>query len=226
MQNHTAPLDQPAGTTRSHTDFIERTYFTAVSSILVILSLVAFSDNLVTDRGQPSNGDPKFVVHGILWLTWFSLFVVQSRLIRRGGRTLHRKLGMITLAVGVGVILSTGYIFAVTHTGWQEMFVFARANRFLMVGFAVLLTLAFLHRTRPARHKRFILMANLYVLEPILDRVAGHLELNNAVFVLLAWNALFASAFLYDWATLGRAHPITATAFGVFCLAWAAAGLL
>jgi hypothetical protein len=69
------------------------------------------------------------------------------------------------------------------------------------VGFAVLLTLAFLHRTRPARHKRFILMANLYVLEPILDRVAGHLELNNAVFVMLAWNALFASAFLYDWAT-------------------------
>lgn len=127
MEVQTPSRSESRGRTGFHTAFIEQTYFTAVSSILVVLSLVAFSDNLVTDRGQPSNRDPKFIVHGIFWLAWFSLFVVQ-----------------ITLAVGVGVILSTGYIFAVTHTGWQEMFVFARANR--------------------------------YVLEPILDRVAGHLE--------------------------------------------------
>jgi hypothetical protein len=40
-------------------------YFSIVSVLLLFLSVVAFSDNLFTDVGQPSNRDPKLIVHGL-----------------------------------------------------------------------------------------------------------------------------------------------------------------
>jgi hypothetical protein len=42
------------------TDRVWGRYFSIVSTLLLLLSIVAFSDNLFTDVGQPSNRDPKF----------------------------------------------------------------------------------------------------------------------------------------------------------------------
>ena len=225
MPNPAAPV-APAPMVLDRAGLVERTYFIALSSFLLLLSLIGFSDNLITNVGQPSNRDPKFVIHGLFWLAWFTLFVVQSLLIQKGRRATHRRLGVLTMWVGVGVILSTVYIFVVNYAGWREMFIFAKVNRFLMLGFVIFLGLALKHRGRPRLHKRFILMANLFVLLPIIDRVSARLDLNPDLFMLLCWNGLFASAFLYDRAVLGRTHPITAVGYGGFWLAWATAALL
>jgi hypothetical protein len=40
-------------------------YFSGISVLLLLLSIIAFSDNLFTDVGQPSNRDPKFIIHGL-----------------------------------------------------------------------------------------------------------------------------------------------------------------
>ena len=66
------------------------TYFSIVSVLLLVLSVVAFSDNLFTDVGQPSNRDPKFIVHGVFGLAWYVLLATQANLVRaRVGR--HRR---------------------------------------------------------------------------------------------------------------------------------------
>jgi hypothetical protein len=43
-------------------------YFSIISVLMLSLSIIAFSDNLFTDLGQPSNSDPKFIVHGLFGL--------------------------------------------------------------------------------------------------------------------------------------------------------------
>jgi hypothetical protein len=35
------------------------------------MSIAAFSDNLFTNIGQPSNRDPKFIIHGLFGLAWY-----------------------------------------------------------------------------------------------------------------------------------------------------------
>ncbi|MFD2099326.1 hypothetical protein [Flagellimonas iocasae] len=57
---------------------MEKYYYPIVSSLLLVLSVLAFSDNLFWDIGQQSNSDPKFIVHGLFMLAWFITFVVQS----------------------------------------------------------------------------------------------------------------------------------------------------
>jgi len=40
-------------------------FFPIASFLLLFLTIAGFWDNLFTDVGQPSNSDPKFIVHGL-----------------------------------------------------------------------------------------------------------------------------------------------------------------
>jgi hypothetical protein len=63
---------------------IRRRYFSVAAALLLALTLLGFSDNLLINVGQPSNGDPKFVVHGLLCLAWMAIFAAQANLVRTG----------------------------------------------------------------------------------------------------------------------------------------------
>ena len=45
-------------------------YLSITSALLLFLGVVAFSDNLLTDVAQPSNRDPKFIIHSLFGLAW------------------------------------------------------------------------------------------------------------------------------------------------------------
>lgn len=199
---------------------MKKYYFSVASFLILLLSVMGFSDNLFTDISQESNADPKYVIHGILCLAWMILFVVQSNFIRKGDFGTHKKLGVTGMFIGVGVVFSTFYIFIVTYPGWSQLTFFAKANRFFMTSFAVLLFLSYAKRNNFIQHKRLILLATLYMLEPILSRSSDHLGMDAFTAVPLIWNIFFISFFIYDWLTLRRIHPITYLGFIWFYLVW------
>jgi hypothetical protein len=197
-------------------------YFQIVSVLLLIFSFIAFSDNLITDVGQESNKDPKFIIHGLLMFSWFILFVVQANFIRKGDYKTHMKWGMAGMIVAIGVFLSTVFVFIAVYNGWDAMPFYAKANRFFMLSFAVLIFLSYLNRQNGTKHKRYIYMASLLILEPILSRVTGNLHIDNVeAFVAIVWNGLFISLFMYDWLTLNKIHKITWIGFVWFYVVWA-----
>lgn len=121
-------------------------YFQTASIFLLILSVIAFSDNLITDVGQKSNSDPKFIIHGLLMFAWFIIFVVQTNFIRKGDYKAHMKWGIAGMLVAIGVFLSTVVVFITAFKGWAAMPFFVKANRFFMLSFAVLVLLGYLNR--------------------------------------------------------------------------------
>ena len=141
-----------------------KSYFSRASIVLLLLSVFAFSDNLVYDIGQPSNSDPKFVIHGLFFLAWYILLVIQTNFIRKGNIRAHRTWGIWGMAIGAGVILSTFYVFYAIYEGWGAMDGGVRANRIFTVTFAGMLVWAYLRRTQPALHNRLIFVCTLYVL--------------------------------------------------------------
>ena len=203
------------------------TYFSNVSVLLLALSIVAFSDNLFTDIGQPSNRDPKFIVHGIFGLAWYVLLATQANLVRVRNLLLHRKLGIATFIVAIGVTLSTLYLFVVLWKGWPNMEPDVRANRLLLPGYAVCLLLAWRLRARSDWHKRLIFVGTFFMLGPVLDRIYDPLVMSWAkpMFPLLytkqvdeigflmfrwgCWIGFFLSLALYDWKTLRYVHRVT-----------------
>jgi len=199
-------------------------YFQIVSIFLLILSLIAFSDNLITNVGQESNSDPKFIIHGLICYAWFILFVIQANFIRKGDYKAHIKWGIVGMVTAIGVFISTVYIFVVVYEGWDAMPFWVKANRFLMGSFAVLVVLGYLKRNNAVQHKRYMYMATLYMLEPILGRVGEHIglveDLAFDLFEAGVWNALFISLFIYDWKILKKIHPISWMGFIWFYIVW------
>lgn len=204
---------------------MKRNFFFYTSLALLLLSLVGFSDNLIYDIGQKSNSDPKFIIHGLFFLAWFVILVVQSGYIRKENIKVHMAVGITGMLVGLGVILSTFYVFVAIYKGWSVMPFYVKANRFFTTSFAILLLLAYVKRKNSVQHKRYLYIGTLYVLGPILDRVAGKIMnvdelLPVVIFELIIWNALFISLFVYDWHTLRKVHVISWVGFIWFYTVW------
>lgn len=212
-------------------------YYSVTAALLLFLGVVAFSDNLFTDVGQASNRDPKFIVHGLFGLAWSVLLVVQANLVRVRRVALHRRLGIATFLVGVGVTLSTLYIFVVLWKGWDLMAVQVRANRLLLPGFALSLVLAWWTRGRADWHKRLLFAGSFLMLGPVLSRAYDPLivswmeplfpeltarvdEVGFLAFFIGGWIGFFLSLMVHDWRSLRRVHPVTLAGFAWLLLAW------
>ena len=203
---------------------MRKNYFFWTSLFLLFLSVFAFSDNLFYDVKQESNSDPKFIIHGLFFLAWFIILVIQTGYIRKGNYKAHRALGIAGMLIGLGVIISTFYVFVAVYKGWTVMPFFVKANRLFTTSFAILILLAYLNRKHGIKHKRYIYVGTLYVLGPVLDRVAGKLMINTdagtIVFNTIIWNVLFISLFVYDWRTLKKIHPISWVGCIWFYVVW------
>lgn len=207
-------------------------YFSVLALILLGFALFAFSDNLLTNVGQKSNADPKFIVHGLFCLAWLTLFAVQANLVRIANVRLHRRLGVAGAIIAAGVVLSTLWVFVAVWHGWAAMQVVGKANRVLLPSYAVAVTLGFLARRRPDRHKRLFAVGSLYMMEPVLSRMFDPFnpvldlfteeQVDQAwwAFFVTVWNGLFVSLLVHDRLTLGRIHPVSAVGYGWFCAIW------
>ncbi len=200
---------------------MKKNYFFFTGILMLSLSLIAFSDNLIFDVNQESNSDPKYVIHGLFCFAWFTIFTIQAGYIRNLNYKAHMRLGQAGMLVAVGVFVTTVYVFIAVYEGWDAMAFYVKANRFFMLSYALLITLGYLNRKNGPRHKRFIYMATLYMLGPILDRVAGRLGIENIeVFNAVVWHLLFISLFIYDWLTLKKIHRISWMGLAWFYLVW------
>jgi len=198
-------------------------YFPAITSLLLVLSIAAFSDNLFTDIHQPSNSDPQMIVHGLFGAAWVGLFAAQAWLVYLGRAGWHRRLGQYAFIVGAGMVLTTAYLFYSRFNGFAAMDAEVIANRLLLPVFIVCAVLAWRNRQRPEWHKRLLLIGTMALLEPVLARIYdpffGWLipttiskALDDALFLTYlfgTWAALVASLWLYDRAMQGRVHPVT-----------------
>ncbi len=203
---------------------MKKYYFLIVSSLLLTASFVAFSDNIITDIGQSSNSDPKFIIHGLFMFAWFGTFVAQTYFISIGDYKSHIKWGKIGFLIAIGVFISTLYVFIVLFKGWSAMEPFVKTNRLFMLSFAVFIVLAYIKKNNSIVHKRLIFWAIVLPIEPIMGRVSEVLFVENwELFYALVWHAFFLSFFVYDWLMLKRIHPISWIGLTWFYLAWAIA---
>ena len=217
-----------------------RWHFPVGCALLLLLTLVAFGDNLVTDVTQPSNSNPVMVVHGLFLLAWMIVLVVQSQLPRSGRIDLHRKIGQWAFWVAGGVVLSTAVLFAAVWKGWAAMTPEVLANRILLPSYAICMVAAYRNRMRPQWHKRLVYCGTLLLSEPVLARTFDPLIVpllppmapgaDMPIFygyMIIVWTGFFVGLLAYDRLSLRRFHRVTlgslAWLYAVYALAFAAA---
>lgn len=204
-----------------------RWHFAFGSTLLLVLSLVAFWDNLVTDVGQPSNADPKMVVHGLFLLAWVTILAAQSSLPALGKLVWHKRLGTYGFFIAAGVALSTLWLFVAVWRGWDALRPEVLANRVFLGFYVVWMIGAWQTRSRPDWHKRFIYLGTLFLLEPVLGRAydpliapflpaypPGEDEHLFLTYIIVTWLAFYGALLLYDWLKSGRFHRLTIISLG------------
>lgn len=104
----------------------------------------------------------------------------------------------------------------------------SKSQPVFMPAFAVFVYLGYRYRKQPAAHKRYMFIATIYMLGPILARAMAHSFLDNLLVSDLAWDitlmscwtSFILSLLIYDRIILKRIHPVTIAGTGYYALTW------
>jgi hypothetical protein len=211
---------------------VDRWFYMSAALFMILLSIAGFAPSLIDQSGRNAPITPLATAHGIAAGAWLLLFLAQATLVATKRTTIHRRLGIISTVLAVGMIvlgyvvtiqsgrrghdLSGDVIRALSRTGRPfnpAGLLFPLAELF---NFGALVVAGLWYRHRPDIHKRLMLFATVVLAnEPVLHLVghlAGHrpnlrgagISISVPVTILL----LSASA-IYDGVSQRRIHPVS-----------------
>lgn len=203
------PLDVPLGRAQG-----ERSVYTwgAVVALLFVVAGFAPTFYLKGIFGAPELSALK-LIHGVVMTTWFTLFLVQVRLVATGRTAVHRQLGVAGVVVALLVVaLGTATGITAAKLGSSPIgvppLVFLVLPLGEMVAFAGLVTAALVLRKRGAHHKRLMLLATLAMLTPAMARLPFEFVRAGGPLVFFALTDLVILACIaYDTKKNRRLHP-------------------
>ena len=159
----------------------------------------------------PTTMPPVVHLHGVTFIGWTTLLMVQTWLINVKNVALHRSLGTFGIALGTAVLFTGMLIVALSLGNGEASAPFYYDLNYLslaaLVGFGVLFTLAIRHVRDPENHRRLILFAMIPLLPPGINRtyqVLGQLDYLPVLATYLTMAALAAALIVHDYRNNGR----------------------
>ena len=194
---------------------MRRRFYIAQAVLMTILIGIGFWPSYYGPLMRGATNAPVILhVHGVIFVGWMALLIVQAVLAARGNIRAHRSLG--TVGIGYGALIWVmGLIVSVVaptlHVNRGEWTIDQAATFFPiplgdMVLFGGFFAAAVYYRTKPEIHKRLIMMATIAIV------FAAAFRLQNAGVPMGAaialWYVPVILAMVYDLRTRGSVHPV------------------
>lgn len=195
----------------------ERLFYLGMAVLIGITVFAGFSRTyfLKAHYGTPELG-LLLHLHGLVFTSWILLFLAQTTLVASRRIDIHRRLGVLggVLAALVVIMGTTTAILRVKGGAAPIPGVsplsFLAVPLFDMVVFAALIGAGFYYRHRADVHKRLMTLATISLLSaPIARLPFAILRAGPPAFFGLT-DLFIVACLLYDLATRGRIHPVTA----------------
>lgn len=167
--------------------------------------------------GEPMTEVPPVLhAHGISFLAWYALLLLQALLIVVGSLKFHRWLGYATIPLGIIMVVSGLLVIGVRMRGglydedqfWAAFSLVILSNLVLFTGFFVL---ALLRRNRPDYHRRLIIAAAATGSGAAIFRIFFTLAGPGFYAVptgILVTNLFLVAAMIGDKLILGKVHKV------------------
>jgi hypothetical protein len=194
---------------------MKRKFYVALAVFMTLLIGVGFWPSYYGPLIRGAAQTPVILhIHGVIFIGWMALFIVQTLLAGRGRIQTHRALGSI--AVGYAIVLwlmglLVSFVAPVMHVNAGEWTV-DEAATFLpiplgdMVLFGGFFAAAVAYRSKSEIHKRLMVLATIAIV------FAAAFRLQNAGVpmpaAIVVWYVPLALAMAYDFFTRGRVHPV------------------
>jgi hypothetical protein len=147
------------------------------------------------------------IIHGIFMFAWYTLVVVQAKLIRQRNYNVHITLGKLSIALAAGIVIS-GILMTLDSYARSSRVDIVTVNLFITINFIILYSLALLRRRQADKHKRLILFAGIAMILPALGRIAQAADINEFITILFLLIIMLIPV-IYDVRTLRRIHKTT-----------------
>jgi hypothetical protein len=215
----------------------DRWFFGAMAFTLAATAFAGFAPTyyLVSLNDSPTPVlTARIHVHAGLSTAWIVMLIVQTQLIAKGRRDLHKILGFAGAAIAAATVI-TGIMVALqserrVHTAanagtLMDPYVFLMFPMMSIGLFAIFVALAIFKRNRPDTHKRLMLLGTISLIVPALARLVvmavkalGIVGLPGVVGAAVLTNAFIAAIAIRDFKTRGYVHPATLWGGGLFVL--------
>jgi hypothetical protein len=195
----------------------DRWFFSGMAMLFLVTVLVGFARTYYL-RAYFQSPELDWVrhAHGAIFTAWLVLLIIQTTLVAARRTDVHRRLGVLGLALAIAMIV-VGTATALLRArliqlppGAPPPLAFLTIPLGDLVVFAILFGLAYKWRRRLDFHKRLMLLATIAILPAAVARLplAFIQEIGPLAFFGLADSFVIVCA-LFDIATRGRVHPAT-----------------
>jgi hypothetical protein len=187
-----------------------------MSILLALIVFIGFSRTYFLAALFHAKPLPAAIVHlhGAVFTSWIVLLVIQAALATGGRADIHRRLGILGVALAPSVVI-LGFLVANemlrrlwTAPGFDAPGIYAVALSEIL-GFAVPVGCAFGLRRKPAYHKRLVLIGTIAMMTAGFGRWPVHLLLHKPLPAMVAALSLLLPLAVYDLRSLGRVHRAT-----------------
>ncbi len=127
-------------------------------------------------------------LHGAVLTAWITLALIQPWLIETRRIELHRRFGVLGVALAFGVVMTGLWTVGLRDVAQIDESPASGAPNILSLAmFLACVVMAVLFRHKSATHKRLMLFASIPILGPALDRVARIPVINELWAQVLSW---------------------------------------
>ena len=192
---------------------LDRHFYTYVAIIAALIVFAGFFRTYYLKDAFDTPVLPALLhVHGMVMTLWFTLFIVQVRLVALRRTDLHRRVGVIgVLLAALVLVVGTATAIAAAasgHTPGPPPLVFLAIPLGDLLVFAVLVTTALLFRRRSDIHRRLMLLAGLSLLTPAISRIPLEVIQSGGILLYLGLTDLLVlGCVAFDTVKNRRLHP-------------------
>lgn len=161
--------------------------------------------------GDATHMPPVVHLHGVTFIGWMTLLMVQTFLVNVRNVALHRSLGTFGIALGTAVLFTGALISSLGMSTGDTSGPFYYDLMYLsiaaLLGFGILFTLAIRQVRKSEYHRRLILFATIPLLPPGINRsyqVLFQLDYLPVVATYSTMGLIAAAILFHDWRTLGK----------------------
>lgn len=200
----------------------ERWFFASYAGLLLLIAVVGFTPTAIAILSG-SMENPALVVHlhAATMLLWLLLFLAQATLIGINRQATHIKLGRALFLLAPVIVVLLVYLAITQFPGGEQgsMIIVNQLERvILFTSFVV--GAAVTRRVNSSAHKRFILLATLVPIDAALNRMPWLPDFGLGWGTPIWMIVLLVPLFIYDLASRGYVHKVTAFCGSAIALFW------
>lgn len=215
MKDKSAFRSLPVGTTVPDRRRFEHWFFSGMSLLILATIYYGFARSYFL-AGMFHAHLPNVLihVHAAIFTGWIFLLVAQTTLVAAGQVRWHRRLGVAGFCLAcamviVGSVVATESMLRGGPPGFDPLAFYYNLLSTVLIGFPLLVYLAFRYRFNPPAHKRLILIATLVLVDAGIIRWPIRWVAESSLMTSAVVYSFLLLIIVYDLWSTRKVHPAT-----------------